>query len=219
MRLVGLACLFLFVSCDFKSANEYFLESEKLSQQGKYQESILLLNRAIDKNPEYIGAYINRGADKSALGDYQESILDYKRVLEIDSSNTLALFNIGNNYKRLKDFKEAVHYYNEAFKTKGGRIYLDAIQNSFIQKDELDIAGHEIAYERGLAYYEIDSFQKVIEDMQICLKHNYMNKQTHFMLGLTYLSMGMKEDGCKNLEQSKALGDADAEEMLIRYCI
>ena len=55
---------------DFKSAQEYLNEADKLSEQGKCKEAIILLDKAIEKEPKYIGANINRGADKSALKDY-----------------------------------------------------------------------------------------------------------------------------------------------------
>ncbi len=56
-------------SCDFKSAQEYLNEADKLSEQGKCKEAIKLLDKAIEKEPKYIGAYINRGSDKSSLKD------------------------------------------------------------------------------------------------------------------------------------------------------
>src|SRR5690606_5871077 len=156
-----LTILLLLTSCDFKTAKDYLTEADKLSEQKRYREAIELLDKAIQKDPKYLGAYINRGADKSALGDFEAAIEDYKAVLQIDPKNTLALFNIGNNYKRLDNFNKAVEYYNQAFDTKGGQLlYIDYTPNDFIDLTDFDVLGHQIHYERGIAYYNLDSLQR-----------------------------------------------------------
>ena len=201
-----LTIILLLTSCDFKSAQEYLNEADKLSEQGKYKEAIELLDKAIEKDPKYLGAYINRGADKSALKDYKGAIEDYKNVLQIDPKNTLALFNIGNNYKRLDDFKTAVDYYDKAFDTKGGQtIYLDLTPNDFIDLSEFDVPGHEIHYERGIAYYNIDSLQRAFNDFNAAIQKNYMTAECYFWLGFIYISTGQKDLACENLKKSKQL--------------
>jgi tetratricopeptide (TPR) repeat protein len=194
-------------------------EAEKLEEKGQYQEAIPLLDKAIENDPEYLGAYINRGADKSALGDYQEAIKDYQKVIELDSNNTLALFNIGNNYKRLEDYSTAIKYYNKAFETKGGgQLYLDYTPNDFVDLSTFDVPGHEIAYERGLAYYDLDSLQLSANDMQVCIQKNYMIKESHYMIGACYFKAGQMEQACKEFEIAANMGDKDAQDMIRDNC-
>jgi len=73
----------LITSCDLKTAPEYLMEAEKLEQQGKFKEAIQLLDKAILKDEKFLGAYINRGADKSELGEYLSAIEDYKKVIQL----------------------------------------------------------------------------------------------------------------------------------------
>lgn len=214
-----LTFLILLASCDFKTAQDYLNEADKFSEEGNYNEAIELLDKAIQKDPKYLGAYINRGTDKSALGHFEEAIMDYKKVLDLDPKNTLALFNIGNNYKRLDDFKTAVEYYDKAFDTKGGQsIYLDLTPNDFIDLSKFDVPGHEIHYERGIAYYNIDSLHRAFNDFNAAIQKNYMTAECHFWLGYIYLSTGQTDLACKNLNKSKELGDNDAEEEIKNYC-
>lgn len=217
--LIILIFLLILTGCDFKSAQDYFNEAEKFSEQKKYKEAIELLDKAVGKDPKYLGAYINRGADKSSLGNFKEAIEDYKTVLQIDPQNTLALFNIGNNYKRLKDYKTAVEYYNKAFDTKGGQtVYLDLTANDLNDYDEFDVPGHEIHYERGISYYNIDSLQRALNDFNAAIQKNYMNAECYYWLGFIYLSTGQTDLACENLKKSKQLGYKDAEAELKKYC-
>ena len=135
------------------SAKDYFADAERLEEQRKYKEAVQLLDKAISKDQNFLGAYINRGGDKSALGDFKGAIEDYMKVVTLDPKNTLALFNIGNNFKRLDDHQSAVIYYNKAFATKGGEgIYIDFEPNNVVDLDKFDVPGHEISYERAISF-------------------------------------------------------------------
>ena len=214
-----LTILLLLTSCDFKTAKDYLNEADKLSEQKRYREAIELLDKAIKKDPKYLGAYINRGADKSALGDFEAAIEDYKAVLQIDPKNTLALFNIGNNYKRLDNFNKAVEYYNQAFDTKGGQLlYIDYTPNDFIDLTDFDVLGHEIHYERGIAYYNIDSLQRAFDDFNAAIRQNYMIAESNCWLGSIYVSTGQTDLACEKFRKSKQLGDKDADAELKKYC-
>lgn len=211
--------LLLLTSCDFKTSKDYLNEADKLSEQEKYKEAIELLDKAIEKDPKYLGAYINRGADKSALGNYEEAIKDYKTVLDLDPKNTLALYNIGNNYKRLGNYKTAIEFYNQAFDTKGGQtLYLDLTPNDFIDLSEFDVPGHQIHFERGIAYYNIDSLQLAFDDFNRTISQNYMTAKSYYWLGYIYVSTGQTDLAYEKFRKSKQLGDKDAEEELKKYC-
>lgn len=71
-----------------KSGGEYLADAERLEQQGKYRDAIQLLDQAIAKDKNFIAAYINRGADKSALGDYKGAIDKKHRILIVVRKKT-----------------------------------------------------------------------------------------------------------------------------------
>ena len=205
--------------CNLKSAKDYFDDAAKLEEKQKYKEAIQLLDKAISKDSKFLGAYINRGADKSVLGDYKGAIADYEKVISLDSKNTLAFFNIGNNYKRLENYNTAVGFYNKAFETKGGEtIYLDLKPNDFIDLSKFDVPGHEIYFERGIALYYLDSILKSYRDFRNCINKNYMVADCHYWIGLIYIATGQKQLACESLNKAKLLGDKDAEEEIKKYC-
>ena len=210
----------LIISCDLKTAPEYLMEAEKLEQQGKFKEAIQLLDKAILKDENFLGAYINRGADKSELGEYVSAIEDYKKVIEIDPKNTLALYNIGNNYKRCKNYKKSLEFYNKAFDTKGGDTsYIDLAENSFVDLgQEFDVPGKEIYYERGISFFYLDSLNNSFKDFRNCIKQNYKSAESNYWLGHIYLRTNQKKLACEKFNEAKELGDKDAEGEIKKYC-
>ena len=209
-------------SCDFKSAKDYFNEAEKLEEQGKYSDAIPLLDKVIEKQPDYLGAIINRGADKAALKQYAEAIKDYELVLSIDEKNTLAIFNIGNNKKRLSDYSSAVHYYTEALNSKGGQyLTLDWVDNPNFRNDkaDFDVKTFEIVYERGLAFYELDSLDQASNDLSNCIKNNHNTVDATFFLSQTYFKANHIADGCEYLKKAIQLGYKDTLPGQFKLCV
>jgi len=201
------------------TAEELLLEAEKLENQGKYKQAIPILDKAIEKDPELLGAYINRGADYSALGKYEKAIENYKIVLEKDRINQLAQLKIGNNYKRLNLYREAVNYYTDILTDINGNpmpelVVTDANGNI----GEFQVRFYEVAYERGLALYELQSWDSAFVDFQFCINSNYMVPESRYMCGAVYEIYGMDEKACNEYTMAAKMGDQDAEEARKEIC-
>lgn len=209
-----------FTSCDFKSSADYNAEAEKLENEGRYEEAIILLDKAIEKDPKNIYALINRGVDKSILEDYEGAINDYTRIIEIDSDNALAFLNRGKNKKRLEDYQGAIEDFEKAIKTKGGElIYIDKVENSFVETGlEFDVSMEEIRFERGIALYNIDSLKLAFDDFKFCIDKNFEKPASFYWRGIIYGAYGMNQEGCADLKNAQELGDPDAQEMIDKYC-
>ena len=221
MRTTAYILFFLILtSCNSKLSNYYNSKAEKLEAEGKYKEAIVLLNKAIEKNPQNIYGLMNRGVDKSLLKDYKGAIEDYSRIIEIDEDNALAYLNRGKNKKRLKDYKGAIEDFDRAIKTKGGEfLYMDWSENSFVKnRFEFDVKMEEIRFERGFARYDIDSLRTSLTDFNFCIQKNFELSTSYYMVGLIHIAYGNTDKGCKMLIKSKELGDLDAQEMIDEYC-
>lgn len=209
-----------FVSCGpIKPKEEYLREAYALEDKQAYNSAIKILDDAIVDYPDYKPVLLSRGADKAALGDYKGAIADYSKVIKLDPKNTLALYNTGNNYKRLSKYLIAIDFYNKAFKSKGGEsFYFDRTPNGFAPQDNFDVPGHEIFYERGLAYYNVDSVKKAYNDLKQSIKSNYKADECYYYMGFLYLEIQKKEIACKCFQKSAQLGYADAEKAVKKYC-
>lgn len=212
--------LALFTSCDFKSSEDYRKEANELEKVEEYNEAIILLNKAINKNPNNIKALLDRAVDKSFIEDYNGAIDDYSIVIELDPSNGLAFLNRGKNKNRLKNYNGAISDFDKAISTKGGEfIYMDKVESSFIETGfEFDAEMEEIRYERGIARYNIGSLKHALEDFNFCIQKNYELPTSHYWRGIIYLSFNMKDEACKNLNTSIELGYVDAKDLADKNC-
>jgi tetratricopeptide (TPR) repeat protein len=104
--------------------------------------------------------------------------------------------------------------------TKGGElIYTDKVENKFVETGfEFDVKMEEIRFERGLAYYNIDSLKKAFDDFNFSIKKNYSLPDSYYFRGLIYLSYNITAKACEDLNKAKELGDKDAQEMIDKSC-
>lgn len=221
MKLLPIIFSFaILTGCDIKSSEEYHKEANMLEQEQRFKEAILLLDKAIGKDPSNIKALLDRAVDKSEIGDFKSAIDDYSIVIELDPDNGLAYLNRGKNKKRLKDYNGAIADFDKAILTKGGElIYLDKVENSVVETGfEFDLKMEEIKFERGIAYYNIDSLRRAFDDFDFSIQKNFLLPESYYWRGLTYLRRNMKDEGCKDLNKAIELGDPDAKDLIDKNC-
>jgi tetratricopeptide (TPR) repeat protein len=209
----------LLISCEFKTAEDYYYLAYELERQGKYKEAIIYLDKAIKKKPNLKPALLNRGADKSELNDFNGAIKDYKLILKYDSDNTLALMNIGNNYKRLKNYKKAVEFYTKALNSKGAiksdKVYFDFnFPNEWDKESDYYVRKYEIEFERGISHIYLKEYIKGIKDLKDVIKYNYEVSDALSWTGQAYYEMNDTLNAIKFLSQAANYGMIDAKELL-----
>ena len=210
--------ILLLASCG-KSAEQLLLEAEKYDELGQYEKGIEILNEAIRIKPNYLGAYINRGAYKSSLERYDQAVADYQKVLKIDPKNTLATFNIGNSYRQSGNLKKAKEYYDLAFQSKGGEIItIDHVPNNIIKKSFYDVPSAEIYYNRGLVHYDLYNYENAYSDFMNSLKNNYAPADNNYMIGACLFMSGNTELACEYYEKAIQLGAKFAKSEFEKHC-
>ena len=72
---------------------------------GQYQTAINDYTKAIQLDPDYANAYINRGSAYSSLSKNQDAINDYTKAIQIGGSNdAVAYNNRGIRYRALGQY-------------------------------------------------------------------------------------------------------------------
>jgi len=207
--------LFLFLFSCSNKVEKLFNQAEILEQNKEYIEAIKILDKIIELNPDFLGAYINRGADYSALVQYKKAIKSFTQVIKIDSTNSLAYFNLANNLKRLNEIKKSIKYYDLAlFHNKKGYKVLNIERKQGLYF----VPFNEIYYERGLANYDLKQYNDAIQDFSNCTNSSTTEKEARYMLGATLLMLGKDNQACVELKRASLLGNEMAKKALKKYC-
>jgi tetratricopeptide (TPR) repeat protein len=213
--LFSLLCIF---SCG-KTSDQLNMEAEALEAKGEYSKSIILLKKAIEKDPENKYAYMNLGVDQSTIEDYQGAIDTYSTIIKIDPKNGLAYLNRGKNKARLQDFKGAIIDYNAAINTQGGEFIQIRFNNDhFDLGAEFEVDMEEVLSERAIAYYQIDSMTLAFNDLNFCISKQHEISSSYYWRGYVYLACNQMLEACQDFESALSHGDTAVNYEIKKFC-
>ena len=119
---------------------------------GREQEAVAYLDKAIKLNPNFAEAYSNRAGAKIRLGRHQEAVVDCDKAIELDPDLALAYSNRAGAKMGLGLHQEAVADCDKAI--------------------ELD-PDHDLAYyNRGISKAEMGRHQEAIADFDMAIERN-----------------------------------------------
>lgn len=165
--LCALSFLFL-ISCDYRSSEYYNSEAEKLEKEGKYEEAIFLLDKAIEKDARNIYAYLNRGKNKKRLDDLQGAIDDFESAIRIKGGERIYIDLVENSFIET-GFEFDVALEEIRFERGIARYYMDSLRPAFedfnfcIQKN-FELASNY--YWRGLIYLSFGMNSEACYDLK-----------------------------------------------------
>lgn len=218
---------FLLISC--KNYDDLRKEAYELKEKGQLQESILVLSKAIDREPQNPKAIIERGFYYASGKQYDQAIEDYSKALSLDSANQFAYFNRGkccvkiNKYDRaLTDFNKAYAYSkNDKTKRQGGILgQLNGFSDEEQKKSsayEYDVELSRILYERGQINFDLKKFENAIKDFQ---EYNGYSADTLILYkeGLAWIELKDTISGCRQLNLAASKGSVSARTMSEFIC-
>jgi tetratricopeptide (TPR) repeat protein len=164
------------------TADDYFLSAYQKNEQGNYQGALADYDRAITINPNYAGAYLNRGFLKyEKLNNPQGALADYDLAITLNPNEALAYNNRGVlKYEKLNNPQGALADYNRAialnsndalaYNNRGILKYrkLNNPQGALVDYDRavaLNPNYTEVYYNRGnLKYQELNNPQGALAD-------------------------------------------------------
>lgn len=98
-----------------------------LSHLGKYDSSLLLLNKALELSPNLAEAYNNLGYTYSMMQRFQEAEVHLLKSIELNPKNETAYNNLGSTYSMMGRMEDARAMYFKAIEIKPE--YADAFNN------------------------------------------------------------------------------------------
>jgi tetratricopeptide (TPR) repeat protein len=127
---------------DKKKKAEAIKWANKAYDESDYNLKIEYYSKAIELDPQYAYAYINRGTVHSHLKEHQKAIADYNKAIELDTQKVLAYIYRGTVYSRLKEHQKAIADYNKAIEldTQNASAYLNLAELKIINGKYEDAA-------------------------------------------------------------------------------
>ena len=95
-------------------ASNFYVQGNQQREGGDDRQAIAFYDQAIQLNPNYTDAYMNRGATKGRSGDYQGAIVDFNQAIELNPNDANAYKGRGVVKGRSGDDQGALVDFNKA---------------------------------------------------------------------------------------------------------
>lgn len=216
----------LLFGCKNEKANKCYRIAYDLEEKHEYEEAIKYLNKAIEINPKFEQAYLDRAIDKSIIGDYEGAISDLDILIELRPDGIEAYVWRAEYNRMLDKYEEAIKDTEIALKLKNP-IIADSIvvgvadlnyDSPYIKNDNFDIKLEYILYERAASNFNLGNNQSAFHDLNYCIQKNLKIKECKYMRGIIYLESEMQEEGCKDLKDAERMETGYAINEIKKYC-
>ncbi len=147
---------------------------------GNIPQAIGSFDRAIELDPDYVQAYIERGNAKDNISDFSGAISDYTKAIALDPNQSSAYYNrgtvlskSGNKQEAIADYTKALSInteYSQAYLNRGNE--LDDLGNTASALADYDRAiqirpDYALAYlNRGISHERAGNRAKAISDLK-----------------------------------------------------
>lgn len=167
------------VAIDYvKSGNAYFVKK-------KYKDALDNYSKAIEANPLFLKAYLNRAFVYNKLFQTEKAMLDFNFVIKLDPKCDRAYSGIAISYYYTSDFKD------DALAAKQEENYsvLKSIEN-FSKSIELKPNNAYSYNGKGWVYYCQKKYLEAIESFDKAISLEPSFKNAYYNRGLSYSSIG-----------------------------
>jgi tetratricopeptide (TPR) repeat protein len=180
-------------------ADKYFSLGHECFNKKDYKGAIDDWTQAININPNYAGAYNNRGITRSELGDNQSAIDDFTQAININPNCADAYCNRGNAHSELGDNQSAIDDYTQAININPN--YAAAYQN------------------RGNARYELGDKQGAIDDYTQATKIHPNDADGYYNRGGQHLFLGNRQSAIDDYQKAADIYKKEGNETKYRDAI
>jgi len=141
-----------------------------LTVSATISEALRCYDKAIELNPQYAGAYNNRGYSYASKGDYDAAICDYTTTIKLNPKLAVAYRTRGSMYLNKGNYRAAIRDYAKA-----------------IELAPKDARGHR---NRGIAFLNTGDYDAASRDFAKAIELRPADPRLHIWLFLTQARMG-----------------------------
>ncbi len=222
-KTLFILCVIHLNSCDFRTPEDYYDLAYDLVELGKYDEAITLLDKGIEKQPNFRPGLLQRGFCNMQIENYLGAIKDFKKILSFDKDNTLALYNLGVCHYNLKNYGKSIQNFTLALDTDGSKsnslIDVELVMNGDVDNDSnYTVYDNEIRFDRASAYFKNNDFKNATIDLKKVLQTGYKLAESNYWLAESYLGLKDTAMACEKFKKSVELGFTESKELRDEVC-
>lgn len=207
------------ISCSPPAKKNCIEQAVVLELDGKYQESIQVLDQCIGSGPNDARLFILRGRSRNKLGDYPGAISDYTLAIKLEPDNPAAYFyrgaarfSLGNDTAAILDYSYALQ--KKSMEGNGFMVEYAAPANAY----GLHVNSDEIRFNRGISYYNTGNYVAALEDFRFAASSSFNVPDCECYIGLIFLHKKDYQTGCELLQRAWQAGNKEAGEYMENYC-
>ena len=164
-----------------------------------------LYTNAIEANPNFTDAYINRGLVYNELKEYKNSIADYDKAIEMDSKCALAFNNRGYSKFLAGDLDGALKDYNKAIllnpKMKMALDNKAMLFSKACMEDDKDF-GEKYYLSLGIVELREGNIAEAIRNFDESIALNPKTELPYFYKGIAYQSLNKNDEAYENYSKA-----------------
>ena len=198
-------------------APAYELKGSLLIEEGKVEEGLVYLDKAIEIDPWLIEAYSSLGEGYYNLGDYEKAAYYWEKEIEKSPENKLTYFMIADAYEKLGEHRKALDVLSRLLHRDPDSILalyeMKEIYEKIGEKEkareiEDRIASMEPKYTSDLEVWakvllKRGEYEKVMKVLEEKMKSSALNTHIKLLLIIPYIKLGMRERAEEILEEIK----------------
>ena len=210
------------------SAETHFYRGNEKYLMRSYEDAITAYNEAIQLQPDFANAYVNRGLAKEKLGQHESAITDYSSAIKIDPTLAGAYNNrgsvqrrLGQHFLALEDLSNAIQldpHYVKAYVNRGNAKnslgHPNEALEDFNTALDLDPNSAEAYNNRGIAKAALMQLPDAIKDFDTAIELNPELANAYYSRGISKFIIGKhireaEADLQTALKLTKKIGDAN----------
>ena len=153
-----------------QSAKQYFKAGEEFAKKMNFKDAIEQYSKAIELDPDYDNAYIQRAMAYTKLEEYERAAVDFDRAIVFNEKDADLYYYSGMAYHLQGKNSIALTKLNKAIDLKNN--FLEAFQA------------------RSVVLMDLERYQEALADCLKCLKIKE-DEKGYYNLGLVYEKLGM----------------------------
>jgi TolA-binding protein len=112
-----------------------YQEAVQKAKEDNHRGAVNLYDQLLQKDPNFIMAYLNRGISRNAIEDFNGSIADLDKVIKQKPDMPEAYYSRGNTYYDMQEFNKAIEDFNTVIELRHD--YVQAYMNRALSKRNL----------------------------------------------------------------------------------